>query len=131
MKLNKKKELAAKTLEVGKGRIVFNIHRLNDIKDAITKQDIRGLYNDGAILIREIHGSKTKVKRKTRRRAGSIRKIPGNKKRKYIILTRKLRAYLFELRKAEKITEEQYQKLRKEIRASAFRSKAHMKERLQ
>ncbi len=131
MKLNKKKELAAKTLGVGKGRIAFNLNRLNEIKEAITKQDIRELYSDGAISIKEIKGTRTKIKRKTRRRAGSIRKIPGNKKRKYMVLTRKLRAYLQELRRPGKITEEQYQKLRKEIRASAFRSKAHLKERLQ
>ena len=131
MKLNKKKELAAKTLGVGKERIIFNISRLEEIKEAITKQDIRDLHIDGAIFVKEIRGTKTKVKKKTRRRAGSIKKVVGNKKRKYIIMTRKLRAYLAELRGHEKITEEQYQKLRKEIRASNFRSKAHMKERLQ
>jgi len=130
MKLEKKKQLAARTLGVGANKIVFNTQRLAEIKEAITKQDIRDLYNDKAILIKEIKGRKKIVKRKTRRRAGSIRlKIkPG--KRAYMILTRKLRAYLAELRKHEKLTNEHYQKLRKEIKASNFKSKSHLKERM-
>ena len=74
MNLEKKKMLAARTLGVGKARIIFNVARINEIKEAITKQDIRDLAADKAILIREIKGTKKKVKRKTRRRAGSIKK---------------------------------------------------------
>ena len=74
MQLNKKKELAARTLKVGKGRIVFNKERLSDIKEAITKQDIRELLRDKAIIITAIQGRRKIVKRKTRRRAGSIKK---------------------------------------------------------
>ena len=50
MNLSKKKKLAAKVFGVGKERIVFAKSRLNEIKEAITKQDIRDLKNDGAIL---------------------------------------------------------------------------------
>ena len=45
-------------------------------------------------------------------------------------ITRKLRNYLMELRKHGTITSEEYWKLRREIRARTFRSKAHMKERI-
>ena len=131
MKLDKKIELAAKTLKVGKSRIVLNKERLSDIKEAITKQDIRDLHNEGAISIREIKGRKTIIKRKTRRRMGSIKKKVNTRKRDYMTITRKLRAYLSELRKQGKLTRESWLKLRKEIRAKAFRSKAHMKERMQ
>jgi len=37
MKINNKKELAARTLGIGKSRILFNNSRLSEIKDAITK----------------------------------------------------------------------------------------------
>jgi ribosomal protein L19E len=130
MKLNTKKELAAKTLNVGKSRIIFNTTRLVDIKEAITKQDIRDLFSDKAISLREIKGKKTKIKRKTRRRTGSIKKNVNKGKEKYMALTRKLRTYIFSLRKQEKIPQEKYLSLRKEIRASLYRSKAHLKEKL-
>ena len=128
MNLGKKKILALKTLNVGKGRIAFNSERLSEIKEAITRQDILDLYNNHAITIKPSHGRKSKAKRKTRRRFGSIKKKIKNSKQHYVILTRKLRSYIQELRKQESITEEQYQKLRKQIKASVFRSKSHLKE---
>lgn len=128
MQLNKKKELAARTLKVGKGRIVFNKQRLDEIKDVITKQDIRDLLKDRAIVLTEIKGSKKKVKRKTRRRAGSIKKKVKKRKELYMILTRKLRSFVSVLREKGIITSEEYWQLRKEIRVKKFRSKAHLKE---
>ena len=128
MNLEKKKRLTAKTLNVGKGRIIFNNERLSEIKEAITRQDIRDLHTNGAIAIKPISGRKTIVKRKTRRRHGSVKKKVNKGKENYVILTRKLRAYVREMRKHEEITQEQYNSLRKQIRASIFRSKSHLKE---
>jgi len=129
MKLENKKQLAARTLDVGKGRIVFNIQRLSEIKEAITKQDIKDLKNSGAILVRDKKGHKKIVRRKTRRRAGSVRKKVNTRKQDYVILTKKLRAYLLNLRTRGKISQEEYKSLRAEVRTSEFRSLAHLKER--
>ena len=74
MKLEKKKELASRTLNVGKGRIAFVSSRNKEIKEAITKQDIRDLVIDGAIVIKEVKGRKKIVGRKNKRRAGKIKK---------------------------------------------------------
>ena len=131
MKLEGKKDLAARTLGVGKHRIIFNLERLSDIKEAITKQDIRDLVNDKAITLKEIGGRKKIVRRKHRRRAGSIKIKKKDGKREYVILTRKLRNYLADLRKKNKVTSEQYYKIRKEIRAKDFKSKANLKERIE
>ncbi len=131
MQLNKKKELAARTLGVGKNRILFNMTRLDEIKEAITKQDIKDLAAEKAIMIKEITGRKKKVKRNTRRRGGSVKKKVNKRKREYMNITRKLRAYFSELRKQDKITDDEYWKLRKEIRAKSFKSKAHAKERIE
>ena len=65
--MNKKKVLASKVLKVGKGRIIFDINRLDEIKEAITKQDIRDLHSQGAIKIREIKG-RGKIKKKVNKR---------------------------------------------------------------
>lgn len=130
MKLEKKKDFAAKTLGVGKGRLVFNNARLADIKEAITRQDIRDLASQGAITIMDANGRKQHVARKRRRGFGSVRKRPVDKKREYIIITRKLRAFVAHLKIQGKISEEKYEKLRKQIRARAYKSLAQMKEHL-
>lgn len=130
MNLAKKKILAAKALGVGKARIILNNQRIAEIKEAITRQDIKDLAAAGAITVRPVSGRKAKVTRKTRRRFGSIRKKIKNSKREYMNLTRKLRAYIYELRKHETITNEKYWEVRKQIRARMFKSKAHLKEHL-
>lgn len=131
MKLDTKKALAVATFGVGKARIVFNTARLADISEALTKQDMRDLYADGAITIRDIQGRKAVVRSTSRRRAGSIKKKIKGGKRQYITITRKLRAYLVELLDQEKISREQYEFFRNEIRAHRFKSKAHLKERME
>tara|TARA_Y100000310_G_C20690057_1_gene821655 strand:+ start:3247 stop:3690 length:444 start_codon:yes stop_codon:yes gene_type:complete len=131
MNLLKKKELAARTLKVGKARIVFNKERLDEIKEAITKQDIKDLHKDKVILVNEIVGKKKKAKRKTRRRKGSIKIKVNNRKGEYMIITRKLRAYLKELRVKGRIDSEEFWGLRKEIRARKFKSKAQMRDRIE
>ncbi|MBM3233166.1 hypothetical protein FJZ18_03310 [Candidatus Pacearchaeota archaeon] len=130
MNLEKKKILAAKTFGVGMGRIVLNQARLADIKEAITKQDIRDLFVDKAILIKPIKGRKTKIKRNTRRRAGSIKKRINKGKLEYMRMARKLRKNLATLKRKGSIKNEHYWKLRKEIKARAFKDKHHFKERL-
>ena len=130
MKLDNKKYFASRALHVGQGRIIFNKERLNEVKEAITKQDIRDLVKDGAIFIKPISG-RAKVERRTsRRRAGSVRKKAINKKREYMIITRKLRNHLSEIKKQGLITRDKWLELRKRVRARHFRSKAHMKEEL-
>jgi large subunit ribosomal protein L19e len=128
--LNKRKELACRVFGVGKSKILFDITRLPEIKEAITKQDIRDLYASGAISIKETRGRKLKVKRTTKRGPGKIKWVIGNKKRKYIILVRKLRKYIAELRIQGKLNPVQYLDLRKKIRARAFKDKAHLKEQM-
>jgi large subunit ribosomal protein L19e len=129
MKLNKKKELARRTLNVGKSRIIFLESRLDEIKEAITKQDIRDLKKEGAIVVKEIKG-KRKVRKKRKRSVGNIKKKVKTRKKDYVIMTRRLRNYLSELKKAGKISREDEKELRKKIRNKAFRSKAHLKEQL-
>ena len=130
MNLKRKKELASRTLGLGKGRIVFVKSRLEDIKEAITKQDIRDLLSDKAILIKELKGKK-KTPRKKSSSTGNIRKNIKKRKRVYIVLTRKLRKYASELKKQGKVSKEEVEKIRKKIKNRAFKSKAHLKEHIE
>lgn len=131
MNLAKKKQLAAELLKVGKNKIKFASDKLPEIKEAITKQDIRDLYKEGFITIKSAVGKRKKKKRKTRIGPGKIKIKVKKRKRDYIRITRKLRGYLRELKNRGEINEESYLDLRKKIKARYFRSKAYLKEYLE
>ncbi len=131
MNLTSKKELAARTLKVGKERIVFVVARLNEIKEAITKQDIKDLNKDGAILIKEIKGRKKKIKKKKKRTTGKIRKKVNTRKQDYVKLTRKLRKHVAELKKQGKLSSEEVKEIRKKIRNKQYKNKANLKARVE
>lgn len=128
--LDKRKELAAKVLGVGKRRIVFDSSRLEEIKEAITKQDIRDLYAAGIISLREKAGRTVYIARTTKRKAGKIKLKVRDRKGDYMTLARKFRMYLKELIKQGKITREEYRELRKKIKSRLFKTKAHLKEQI-
>lgn len=130
MNLNKKKILAAKILGVGKNRIIFNVANLAEIKEAITRQDMKSLYMEGIISIRPIKGRKSVKRRKTRRGFGKIRKKVVNRKQIYVKITRKLRSYLKLLKNSGVINRELYWKIRKKIKMREFKSKASLREYL-
>lgn len=127
MNLRNKKELAAKTLKVGKERVVFVKERTAEIKEAITKQDVRDLIGSGAIQVKQVKGRKTNVTRKNKRGTGKIKLKVNKRKQEYVIITRKLRAYAAELKKQGRLTSEEVKEIRKRIRNRAFKSKANLK----
>ncbi len=126
MNLKHKKLLAQRTLNVGKERIIFLKSRLDEIKEAITKQDIKNLQESGAIVIREIKGRRKNLKRKIKRSKGNIRKKVNKRKQNYVILTRKLRRFLREAKNQKKITKEELKDLRKRIKNKEFKNKKHL-----
>ena len=128
MNLRTKKELAAKTLKVGKERVIFVRARLDEVKEAITKQDIRDLKEDGAIKVKEIKGRKKNVKRKNKRSTGNIRKKVNTRKQDYVTMTRKLRKYTNEMKKKGLLSLEEIKEIRNRIRNRMFKSKAHLKD---
>lgn len=130
MNLSKKKNLAAKVLGVGKGRVIFAKSRIGEIKEAITKQDIRDLMSTGAISIREIKGRRKAKSGSRRVGAGNLRKNVNKRKRNYITMTRKLRSHIAYSRSQGKISEEAYTDLRKKIRNKFFKDKAHLREHI-
>lgn len=130
MNLGKKKKLAARTFNVGKERIVFVNARLEEIKEAITKRDIRDLHEAGAILIKEIKGRKTKRTKSKRKSKGNVRKKIRDRKKNYVILTRKLRGYLRGMKEQGNLSKEDFRTLRKKIRNREFKSKSDLKEHI-
>lgn len=128
MNLSKKKSLAVRALGIGKSRIVFLKSRLDEIKDALTKQDIKDLKSDGAILVKEVSGRRKVERRKRKRGVGKVRKKVNTRKRDYVIMTRKLRNYVAELKRKGELNRDEIIDIRKKIRNKKFRSKAHLRE---
>ncbi len=128
MNLRTKKQLAAKTFGVGRERIVFVNERLEEIKEAITKQDMRMLQKDGAIIIKEINGRSKNAKKKSKRGFGNVRKNVNKRKRDYVILTRKLRKLIADKKMKGELEEKEIKELRQKIRNKMFKSKSHLKE---
>ena len=130
MNLRNKKRLIARTLGVGVGRISLNSSMNAEIKEAITKLDIIELKKEGVIKIKPIRGVKIKVKKKTKRRGGSIKMRMHNRKVSYMNITRKLRVYIQKLKQSGKITNEQYYEIRKRIKARLFKDFTHFREQI-
>jgi len=127
MNLRKKKELAAKTLKVGKARICFVNSRRDEIKEAITKQDIKDLKQEGAILVRNIGGRTKNVKRKGKKGAGNVRQKVNTRKRDYVVMTRKLRKIVAGMKVRGEIERDETKDIRNKIRNRVFKSGAHLK----
>ena len=130
MNLDKRKALASRVLGVGKNKILFDVTKLVEIKEAITKQDIRDMYNDGIIMIKPNKGKLKFVKRTTRRGPGKIKMKIKPGKTHYMTLVRKFRGYAKELKKQGKLNPQQFLDVRKKIKAGSFKSKAHLKDYL-
>ncbi|MBI5871710.1 hypothetical protein HZB88_01340 [archaeon] len=128
MNLNKKKKLIARMLNLGVKRIVIDSSRSNEIKEAITREDMRELIREGAITIREMGGRRHRKRKRWKRGEGKIKKRAGQRKRAYIKITRKLRKYLSDSSEKEKISHEKYRDLRKQIKAKAFKNLESLRE---
>lgn len=138
MQLKIQKRLAAKILKSSEKRIWLDSNRLDEIKDAITKVDIKSLINDKAIKskkkigISKFRTRKIKLqKSKGRRRGyGSMKGSKGarlSKKRKWINHIRIQRTFLQKLRNEDIINKSIYRSLYLKSKSGFFRSKRHIK----
>jgi large subunit ribosomal protein L19e len=138
MNLNVQKRISGDMLKAGQNRVVFDNTRLNEIKEAITKADIRKLIADGAIRARQkkgissFRGNKLKLqKRKGKRKGQGSRK--GTKtartprKRAWITKVRVQRKFIKLLKLKKLVAPETYTKVYKMIKGNMFRSKRHLK----
>ncbi|MEA3414301.1 MAG: 50S ribosomal protein L19e [Nanoarchaeota archaeon] len=127
MNLRSKKDLIARTAKVGKDRIKFTKTRMDEIKEAITKQEFKELIQSGAIVVKPIQGRRTNIKRRNKKGAGIIKKKVNKRKQEYVIMTRKLRRYSKEMESQGVIKKDEHKEIRKRIRNRAFKSKANLK----
>lgn len=135
MKLQRR--IAAQILKVGENRIWINPDRLSDIKEAITKEDVRALIKEGAIKARAERGiSRGRFRKVLKQKRKGMRKGAGRKEGKrsgrrwgkpvWMKKVRLLRKLLAEHK--AKLSFESYWKIRKTIKAGAIKDKKHLVE---
>ncbi len=138
MELKVQKKLAASVLKCSKSRIRFDPERLDEIKEAITKADMKALVNDYAISRKPVNNTsrfrarkKLVQKRKGRQKGEGSRKGKAtarlSKKRRWINQIRIQRQFLKYLVDNEIISREIYRELYLKCKGGFFRSKRHLK----
>ena len=81
--LKAQKRLAADVLDVGKNRLWFDPERQGDIADAITRDDIRELVDEGAITAKDKKGnSRGRARERQQKRSYGHQKGAGTRKGK-------------------------------------------------
>lgn len=132
------KRLASKILKVGASRIIVQPDKTKDIKEAITRDDVKLLIKKGIISVKPKKGvSRARAKKihsqkKKGRKKGAGMKI-GRKtarnpsKRAWINKIRPQRALLKVLKEGKKVSNEQFRKLYGLAKAGFFRSTRHLK----
>ncbi len=139
MHLNKAKELAADILGIGKTRVKIKTQDSAKIKDAMTREDIRVLINEGLIgkdnQNEQSRGrARKRMIKKKKGRGGGKGKRKGTKKarakveRAWVDRVRGLRKRLKELKKEmpEEVKKLNYTKIKKKIKGNYFRGKRYL-----
>lgn len=138
MRLTLQKRIAANVLKCSEKRVSFDPARLEDIKEAITKTDIRLLIGEGAIKEKAKQGvSRVRAnKRKIQKRKG-LRKGEGCRKGKATAREPKKRAWMKKIRAQRKflknlkinglIKPRDYKPLYNKSKGGFFRNIKHIK----
>ena len=138
MNLKTQRRISAKILKVGLNRVRFDPEMLTEIKEAITKSDIRSLIKKGAVMAMPYHSQsrfrkrkKLKQKRKGRGKGQGSRR--GKKtarlysKKVWMDKIRLQRSFLRNLKEKNLISTKIYRDLMSKAKGGFFRSKRHIK----
>jgi len=138
MKVSVQKRLAASVLKCSPKRVQLAPDRLPDIKEAITKADIRALISEGLIVKEQKKGvSRARANHKAAQRRKGLQRGPGKRKgKKTAIVSRKeswmakiraQRKLLLDLKKNGLLNAEDYKNLYRKSKGGFFRNRRHIK----
>lgn len=136
--LDVQRRLAGQILKCGENRIRFDPSRLDDIKEAITKTDIRSLIKDGAISKKRLlNTSKFWARKRKTQKIKSRQKGYGSRKgrktarltpkRVWIDKIRLQRKFIRSLKEKDSITSAAHHELYMKSKGGFFRSLRHLK----
>ena len=135
--LKAKKRLASRVTGVGVHRIKFDGDHLDDVADAITRENIRSLITANTIKIKSFTGTsrgraQTKKSQKNKRGTtqGSKQGRKGarvGKKEVYVAKVRSLRRLLKIAKDRKELTNPEFWALYKKVGGNTVRNKAHLR----
>ena len=138
MQLGAQRRIAAQLMKCSESRVVFNPERLDEVKEAITKSDIRGLIGDGVIKKRQEKGvSRVRANHFAAQRAKGRSASHGNRKGRktarlptkqaWMTRVRVQRGFLKELKQKNYLEVSTYRDLYGKVKSGFFRNKRHIK----
>jgi large subunit ribosomal protein L19e len=135
--LKTKRRLVARILGVGANRIKFDSEHLDDVADAITRDNIRSLLTANIIEVRPIKGTskgrahhKKSQRRKRGTKQGSKKGAKGTRIGKKQVYVRKIKALRHRLKVSKgrkEITNQDYWKLYRQVGGNQVRNVAHLR----
>ncbi len=142
MNLSNQRRMAAAILKCGENRVWIDPNRLDDVADAITRDDVRAVIDAGLIRKLPIQGkSQSRIRYRAQQRKKGRRRGPGSrkgakgargpKKEHWMRTIRALREVLRELRDQGKIDQASYRKLYLRAKGGMYRSRAHLLQHLE
>jgi large subunit ribosomal protein L19e len=140
--LSNQRRLASKILECGLDRVWLNPEASEEIASAITREDIRGLIENGTIKVKPVKGvSRGRARALAAKRSYGHRKGQGSrkgkkgartpKKEQWIKKIRALRRRLKELRADGALDKSVYCRLYRKAKGGEYRSVSHLNSHLE
>ncbi|MEL9914622.1 MAG: 50S ribosomal protein L19e [Thermoplasmatales archaeon] len=131
------KRMAAEIMKVGMSRVWMDTKSIEEISEAVTKDDVRRLIKRKVIQKKQKKGNsrgrikEAKAQRKKGRRKGQgsrkgTRNAREPRKKRWVKTVRGMRTALRELRDSGKISRKDYRSYYRRIKGGIFRSKADM-----
>lgn len=138
MNLANQRRISAEIMNVGESKVWFDPDRLTEIKEAITKNDIRNLIKREAIKRRpELGTSRTRARKRLEQRRKGRQAGPGTRKgsrtarltRKeaWMISVRSQRCFIKELKDKSLVEDKTYRNLYLKVKGGYFRNRRHIK----
>ena len=140
--LSNQKRMASQLLKCGTHRVFIDPDAMEDVAEAVTRQDVRALIKDGAIKKKQVRGISSGRARKLReQKAKRKRKGHGSrkghkyartpKKREWIRTIRPLREELRRMRQEGRITPAVYRVYYRKAKGGLYRSRAHLRSQME
>ena len=138
MRITVQRRLAASILKCSPKRIWFDQDKLDEIKESITKQDIKSLIAAGTVRMKPEKGvSRGRARHIMRQKSKGLRKGSGSRKGKktarlskkegWMKKVRIQRGFLKELKAKALLTTANFRQLYRKSKGGFFRSKRHIK----
>lgn len=135
--LRNQKRVAAEVLKCGATRVWIDPLHTDEVAEAVTRADIRGLVKKGYVKKVQSGGvSKARARKIAEQKEKGRRRGPGSRKGasgareptkpRWIRTIRPLRATLKDLRDTEKITSAQYRRYYLQAKGGRYKSKAQL-----